>query len=255
MKVKKITKRKITEEDVINLNKKEPFKTYRFRSKGVNFGFIFGRSAYGFQPELEENWTDDEIDLYIVENKLELVENQEGQLDPYLTVAKEFRKRFFEKYKKLMPWIRNCHAYATRNGYVECPQGGRRHLPWMKFEGKDGDKKLYSNFKNISVNSPVQGFEAISIYDAMIKIDKAMVKNNMKSMPIAMIHDSLVFYVHKDEIKQLALICKENMEQLTKWPIPIEVEFEFGHTWGFGFEVDFNNIDNSIKNILEEKLK
>jgi DNA polymerase-1 len=232
--------------------KKDKCKLWRYKAKGVNFGFIFGRSAQGFQIDLEENWSDEEIYKYIEQEQLEIKDNHDGEPDPYLTVASELRKRFFKKYPNLMPWIQSCHEFAKTHGYVEAPQGIRRHLPWMSYIGKDADRKVYSNLQNISVNSPVQGFESLTIYKAMIGIEKEMVEKNMKSLPIAMVHDSLVFYVHKDEVKELALLCKRNMEVLDEWDIPILIDFEFGYTWGFSPELDYDNIDESIEEIKKE---
>lgn len=260
MKIKKITK----------IKHSNPIKTYcffepinhevlivgksgkKYASKQcVNFGFLFGLAAITFKSTLEKEWTSTEILDYIEDNSLEIKRDQFNNDDIYLTVANDIRNKFFETYPFLMPWIKKQHANAKKYGYIDSFHGVRRHIPFLMYEGADIDFKLRANFMNIAVNSPVQSFEAIEIYQALIKIYTIFLERNLKSKFVAMVHDSLVLYVHVTELKEVALILKSCMEN-NKYSIPIEMECEYGNIWGFGTEVDYQNLDVSIENIKKE---
>ena len=104
------------------------------------------------------------------------------------------RKQFFTTYAQLMPWIKSTHQFGYKNGYIEdTVHGTIRHLPFLTNQGADCDKYQISSLQNISVNSPVQSFEAMEIYEAMIKVDAAIIDQNLKSRLINMVHDSMVF--------------------------------------------------------------
>jgi len=241
--------RNMSLEEFMKVKKEEPYKTYRFKSKGVGFGFLFGRSAYGFKPDLEENWTDEEIKKYIEDNNIK-IDND----DLYLVVAEDIRNKFFETYKKLPVWINNQHNLAMKYGYVDSSFNGRRHLSLLhninidNIDRIENDgyrnkyKKKINNLFNIAVNSPVQNFEALTAYRDMRKIWDEMKKRNLKSRFIAMIHDSFSFYIHKDEIADMYHICTEAMNDYDSYEIPILCEFEIGKNWLDMKEVTKDNL-------------
>ncbi len=239
--------RDMTLEEFLNVKKEEPCKTYRGKSKNLNFLFIFGGSSYGVKPYIEQTWTDEEINQYINDNNLEIKLDWNKNPDPYLTVAIDLRKRFFKAYPELEPYIEKQKKKAEKNGYVDCMLGGRRHTPYLTYIGKDSDKRKVNKYHNISTNSPTQLFEAVIMDRAMIKIHKIFISRKMKSKIIAMIHDSICFLVHKSEIKEVYRITENEMSIATEiYGIPFSIGREFGAVLGFGTEVDDNTIDNFI---------
>jgi DNA polymerase-1 len=102
---------------------------------------------------------------------------------------------------------------------------------------------------NIAVNSPVQTFEALVMYKGLKNIYENMKKYNIKSKFMTMVHDSVVFYSPKDELKTMYNILKESMEDHTTWEIPILIDISVGKVWGFGEEIsDINAIDKYLLN-------
>lgn len=214
-------------------NKK--FKEYRQKAKTINFGFLFLRSAFSFKSDLEENWADEEINEYIKESDLNVEKDKQGIEDVYLTVAVDIRKKFFETYPGLEEWGNNKIQFAKKNGYIDCMLGGRRHTPSLTYINKEdrNSGKWVSHYEKIAVNSSAQTFEALTIYKAMIDIDKKIVDNNYKSTIVGNVHDSIVSYIHKDELEQMWHIIRECMENYTDYTIPILADIDYGKIWGF----------------------
>jgi len=227
--------RDITLEEFLSKKDEEPHKTHRDKSKGVNFGFIFLRSAYGFKSDLEENWTDEEINEYIKENNLKIIIDKQGNEDTYLTVSTEIRKNFFETYRGLEPWGDKKIEFAKKNGYIDCMLGGRRHTPSLTYISKEGVgfNKWVDHYEKIAVNSSAQTFEVLSIYKAMVDINKKIVDNNYKSIIVGNVHDSIVSYIHRDELEHMWHIIKNNMEDHNSYRIPILCDINYGKVWGF----------------------
>lgn len=224
-----------------------PYEGYRQKAKGVNFRFEFGGSSYSFQDTIRLEWPVEEIDNFIEENNLPLlVDNQTGVPNKYLTVADHIRETFFQTYPGLQRYIDHQQLFAQTHGYVESPifPGCRRHLPSLVKEGaflSKEKKKFYSHQKNAAVNSPVQGFEAISVYKALVKIHQGIKARNLKSRLFGCVHDSIVFYCHKDEVEIMYDLLQGSMNCFD-YEIPITSELKIGKVWGFGKKVKRENI-------------
>lgn len=242
--VSKVTKYNISLEDVIKNKNVEPYKTFRYKSKIVNFGFLFGRGSFSFKSDLEDSWSVDEIEEYIKLNKLTVLVDRNKKQDKFLTVATDIRMKFFETYPGLEKWINECIKDAQTNGYRDCPLGGRRHLPLMLFSDvtEQSNNKEKAHYENIAVNSTVQCFEALTVYKALIEIDNEIVKNNFKSIIVGMVHDSIVMYIHKSEVEQMYRIIKNAMDDYTSFDIPLISETEMGSVWGFSKEINEKNL-------------
>lgn len=238
-------------EEFLKVKNKEPYKTSRQKSKNIGFGFLFGRVAASFKKDIENSWSEKDITEYIKKNKLKIHKDRDGKPDKILTVAEDIRNKFFETYPNLIPWMEECQAVAKRQGYIDSKifKGGRRHLPALLQIGSHlskEDQKKYSNLYNISINTSVQLFEAIVIYKALVKIHTAIKKNNLKSKLIITVHDSIVMYIHKDEIEQMYYIIKEGME-VFDYDIPITCEISLGDIWGFSSEIKESNIKEFVE--------
>ncbi len=237
--------RDISLEDFLERKGEEPYKTYRSKAKTINFGFLFGRGAYSFKQDLEENWGIDEIDNHIKNNNLQILVDRNNKEDKFLTVSSDIRTKFFQTYPELEKWIDKSIIDAKEKGYTDCILGGRRHLPLLLFSNctDQNNNKEKAHYENVAINSKVQTFEALTVYKAMIDINNEIEKNNLKSIIVGMVHDSIVMYIHKSEVKQMYYIIKNAMEDYHSFDIPLIAEIEIGKVWGFGEEVTEKNIE------------
>lgn len=237
-------------EEFISLRKEKPYSSYRFKAKAINFGFIYGMLAYTFKRTIEDEWEEVEVHEYIRDNKLEIKEDRNtGELDYTFTVAEDIRNKFFQRYPKLMPWIKKTHGFAQYNAYTDTFHGIRRHLPIFQYVTPDilkYNKDIRGAF-NVAVNHPVLAFEAEEMYRALIKVDSEIRKRGLKSKLVACVHDSAVGYCHKSEIKEMYHLLKDCME--FEWQgVPFVIDVAMGNVWGFGKEIDESNIDKFIEN-------
>lgn len=228
--------------------KEEPYKTARFNGKTTNLAFAFCQSSFSFQNKIREEWTEEQIDDYIKNNKLEIhIDSKTGQQNKYLTIANDINKKYFIKFPRIKQYAEKMHNFAKQNGYVDCPifPGLRRHLPEMLKQGQNLSKEklsYYSSLNNITSNTGAQGGESLIINKALVKIHTKMKPLHLKSKLIGHVHDSIVLYIHKSEVEQMYHILKDCME-VFDYSIPILAEIELGSIWGFGEEVTEKNID------------
>jgi len=172
----------------------------RNRAKTVNFGIIYGMSAYGLSKELN---------VSVIE-------------------AENFISDYFNRYPKVKDYIQEVYSQAEKDGYVKTILGRRRYLP----DFKSSNQQLKDFASRQAVNSPIQGSSADLIKLAMVRIYEEFRKNNLKSKLIMQIHDELVFDVVPSELDKLQEIVKRNMEQSIKLNVPVEVKIKVGKNWG-----------------------
>jgi DNA polymerase-1 len=172
----------------------------RNRAKTVNFGIIYGMSAYGLSKELN---------VSVIE-------------------AENFISDYFNRYPKVKDYIQEVYNQAGKDGYVKTILGRRRYLP----DFKSSNQQLKDFASRQAVNSPIQGSSADLIKLAMVRIYEEFRKNNLKSKLIMQIHDELVFDVVPFELDKLQEIVKRNMEQSIKLDVPVEVKIKVGKNWG-----------------------
>ena len=171
----------------------------RRNAKAVNFGIIYGMSAFGLAERLKISRSE----------------------------ASEIIKNYFKEYVGIQDYIDSQVAFAKENGYVETMLGRRRYLRDI-----NANNSAVRNFaERNAINAPIQGSSADMIKIAMIEIDKEMTARNMKSKMILQVHDELVFDVCKDELDVLQEIVKEKMLNALPLSIPIEVNLNTGENW------------------------
>lgn len=207
----------------------EVSKTMRTNAKAVNFGIIYGKSGVTFardlyydpsgqNPDKTSDWDDAR------EQGLKLV-------DDYLNA-----------FEGLSQWLRDTKKFAKRHGYVETMFGRRRRLPDLK----STIPTLQSNAERQSINAPIQGTGSDLTMLSIINICKYFKENNMKSMIIATVHDSIVLDVYLDELVTVAENVKRIMEHVHEdyidTPVPIRADLEMGNDYGHVFEVDLETI-------------
>ena len=184
---------------VFNVPLSEVTREQRSNAKTVNFGIIYGVSAFGLsnQTDLTRKESKELIDLY------------------------------YETYPKLKNYMSSQVDFARDNGYVETVLQRRRYL-------KDINSRnaiVRGAAERNAVNAPIQGSAADIIKIAMINIFKRFEKEGFKSKMLLQVHDELVFDAHKDELEIIKPIIKYEMEHAFEMTVPLDVEMGIGENW------------------------
>jgi DNA polymerase-1 len=184
---------------VFNVDLKEVTREQRSNAKTVNFGIIYGVSAFGLS----------------------------NQTDLSRSEAKELIDTYYETYPKLKAYMASQVDFAREHGYVETVLNRRRYL-------KDINSRnaiVRGASERNAVNAPIQGSAADIIKIAMINIHRRFEKEGFKSKMLLQVHDELVFDAHKDELETIQPIIKFEMENAFKMSVPLDVEMDVGYNW------------------------
>src|SRR5699024_8688870 len=165
---------------VFNIPPEEVTREQRRNAKTVNFGIVYGVSAFGL--------------------------SQQTDLDR--SESKELISTYYQTYPKLRDYIDDQVAFAREHGYVETVMGRRRYLKDIDA----GNHVVRSAAERNAVNAPIQGSAADIIKLAMIRIQDRLEAGNYRSKMLLQVHDELVFDIHKDELDQLKSLIKKEME-------------------------------------------
>ncbi len=175
------------------------YSEMRRMAKAINFGLIYGLSAFGLSKQL--NISVQKADKYIV--------------------------RYFERYRKVREYIDRTIESAKEKGTVETIMGRRRYLPDMH----SANPRLRQLSERMAINSPIQGSAADLIKIAMIHIAKEFLGNRLRSRMILQVHDELVFEVHENELGEVMKIVKSHMEGAIQLSVPVKVGLKTGKNW------------------------
>ncbi|KPM49804.1 DNA polymerase I [Jiulongibacter sediminis] len=181
-----------TASKVFGVNLADVTSDMRRKSKMVNFGIIYGISAFGLAQRLG-------------------IARSE---------AKEIIDNYFEQFPRVKSYMDECVNKARENEYAETILGRRRYLRDINSRNQTNRGFAERN----AINAPIQGSAADMIKVAMINIDKWMKKENLKSKMLLQVHDELIFDAHKDELD----ILKENVHKLMVNAIPMKVKIDTG---------------------------
>ncbi|MEM7085188.1 MAG: DNA polymerase I [Bacteroidota bacterium] len=184
---------------VFNVPLEEVTREQRSNAKTVNFGIIYGVSAFGLS----------------------------NQTDLSRSEAKELIDTYYRTYPKLRNYMSDQVDFARDNGYVQTVLGRRRYL-------KDINSRnavVRGGAERNAVNAPIQGSAADIIKLAMIHIHKELSEGNFKSKMLLQVHDELVFDAYKPELEKLKTLIKTEMENAYQMAVPLDVEMGEGTTW------------------------
>jgi DNA polymerase-1 len=189
---------KATAAEVFSVNLAEVSQEQRRRAKAINFGLIYGMSAFGLAKQLDI-----------------------GRRD-----AQEYIDRYFDRYPGVLTYMENTRAAAYEMGYVETLFGRRLHLP--EINSSNGMRRQAA--ERTAINAPMQGTAADIIKIAMLNVN-AWLKDNADIKMIMQVHDELVFEVPTDKLDY----AKENIGQLMSnaadLAIPLVVDIGVGDNW------------------------
>ena len=190
---------KSTAAKVFNVPLEEVTKEQRSNAKTVNFGIIYGVSAFGLS----------------------------NQTDLSRKEAAELIDAYYATYPKLKSYMSNQVDFARENGFVQTVLGRRRYLKDIN----SANMMVKSGAERNAVNAPIQGSAADIIKIAMINIHKKLQSENWKSKMLLQVHDELVFDVHKSELEKIKPMIKHEMENAFLMDVPLEVEMGVGKNW------------------------
>ncbi|MGN1091885.1 MAG: DNA polymerase I [Alphaproteobacteria bacterium] len=169
----------------------------RRQAKAINFGIIYGISAFGLARQLGISRTD----------------------------AKRYIDSYFEKYKEIKTYMDQTIQFASDNGYVLTPFGRKCYISGMQNQATKGFAS------RAAINAPIQGGAADIIKMAMIKMQNELQIRGLKSKMLLQVHDELVFDVPENEVNIMQSVVKNVMENVVRLPVPLIAEIGVGKNW------------------------
>ena len=188
-----------TASKVFNVPIAEVSREQRSNAKTVNFGIIYGVSAFGLSNQTDLNRTE----------------------------AKELIDTYYKTYPKLRNYMSEQIDFARENGYVQTVLGRRRYLKDIN----GSNQVVRGAAERNAVNAPIQGSAADIIKIAMINIHKKLSEGNYKTKMLLQVHDELVFDCYQPELEEMKLLIKSEMENAYTMSVPLDVEVGIGENW------------------------
>ena len=189
----------VTASKVFNVPLSEVTPTLRSRAKAVNFGIVYGISAFSLAQDIGV-WPSE---------------------------AKTYMDAYMEKYHGVRDYMKNIVAQAREDGYVSTLFGRRRALP----ELKSSNFNMRSFGERVALNMPIQGTAADIIKLAMVNVQKRLLAEGMKSRLILQVHDELIVECPEGEADKAAEILRQEMENAVSLAVPLTVDVHAGHSW------------------------
>lgn len=188
-----------TASKVFNVPLEEVTREQRGHAKTVNFGIIYGVSAFGLSRQTDLSRSD----------------------------AKDLIDTYYKTYPKLRGYINDQIEYAREKGYVKTVLDRRRYLKDINAR----NQMVRAAAERNAVNAPIQGSAADIIKVAMINIHKVLKDRNLKTRMLLQVHDELIFDAYKPELEDVKAIVKTEMESAFQLRVPLIVDIGIGANW------------------------
>ncbi len=176
-------------------------KEQRRHAKAINFGLIYGMSAYGLTRS---------TDLTLAE-------------------AEDFVDAYFKKFPGVKKYLDSVRRQAVEKEYVETLLGRRRYFPGLKTQG---NRNIRSREEREAINAPIQGTAADIMKLAMLRVPKALKEAHLSGRMLLQVHDELVLECPQDEVLSTTKVVKQVMETAYPLSIPLATEARSGLNWG-----------------------
>ncbi len=190
---------RITASQVFHAPFEEVTPEMRRNAKAVNFGIIYGISAFGLSEDLS-------------------ISRQE---------ALDYINRYFETYPQVKEFLDGLVADAKEKGYVSTIFGRRRPVP--EISSSNFMQRQFG--ERIAMNAPIQGTAADVMKIAMVRVNRELKKQELKSRIVLQVHDELLLEVPFDEEEQVKALVKEAMMGAARMAVPLEIEIQSGMSW------------------------
>jgi len=188
-----------TAAEVFGMSLEQVTGEQRRSAKAINFGLIYGMSAFGLSRQLN-------------------ISRKESQ---------KYMDLYFERYPGVLEYMERTRKQAKEQGYVETLDGRRLYLPDIN----SSNAARRAGAERAAINAPMQGTAADIIKRAMIDVDKWLESEKPRVQLIMQVHDELVFEVHKDDVETVSRKIHELMENTMKLDVPLLVEVGSGENW------------------------
>ena len=193
----------ITAQDVFQVSEKEVTEELRRKAKTINFGIIYGISAFGLANQLE-------------------ISNSE---------AKQYIEKYFQQYPGIKNYMKNTVQFCRERGFVQTLFGRRIYIPFIN-EGS-GIRKNFA--ERSAINAPIQGGAADMIKKAMNKIDNFIYQNKLDTKMLLQVHDELIFEIPEAELeevpKKIAKIMENAFSPTLSFSVPLIADIGTGQDW------------------------
>ncbi|MDC0326020.1 DNA polymerase I [bacterium] len=189
----------VTASKVYKVDVQEVTREMRDKAKTVNFGIIYGISAFGLQQRLN-------------------IPRHE---------ARELIQNYFEKYPGVQSYIDATISTAKQNGFVATSTGRRRYIRDINSKSRT----VVNAAERLAMNSPIQGTAADMLKIAMIRTYRALTEGGFKTKMVLTVHDEIVFDMAIDEQEQVMPLIEASMKSTLPMRVPIEVELGVGRNW------------------------
>ena len=190
---------RLTASQVFHIPFDEVSSLQRSNAKAVNFGIVYGISAFSLSQDL--NISKKEAEKYI--------------------------DNYFEKYPSVKIYLDNCIRLAKQRGYAVTMFNRKRPIP----EINSSNFMQRSFGERVAMNSPIQGSAADIIKIAMIRVYKKIKKLNLKTKLILQVHEELLIETHNDEIDVVKELLKNEMINAAELYVPLETDVKIGNNW------------------------
>ncbi|HIF9161465.1 TPA: DNA polymerase I [Photobacterium damselae] len=189
-----------TAAEILGLPLEQVSSEQRRRAKAINFGLIYGMSAFGLAK----------------------------QLDMGRGEAQEYMNTYFDRYPGVLEYMETTRTVASEQGYVETLFGRRLYLPDIK--SRNGLRRKAA--ERAAINAPMQGTAADIIKRAMVLVDEWIGQQESGRVRLLMqVHDELVFEVQESEIESVAQEIKTLMESAAQLDVPLIADIGYGENW------------------------
>lgn len=189
----------VTASNVFNVPLDEVTPVLRSRAKAVNFGIVYGISAYSLSQDIGV-WPSE---------------------------AKVYMDAYMEKYHGVRDYMKRIVEQAREQGYVTTLYGRRRYLP----ELKSSNFNMRSFGERVALNMPIQGTAADIIKLAMVNVHRRLEKEDLRAKLILQVHDELIVECPENEREAVSAILREEMEQVAALRVPLVAEANSGKSW------------------------
>jgi len=175
----------------------------RRRAKAINFGIIYGISAFGLA------------------NQLGIARSE----------ASDYIKTYFKRFPGIREYMETTKEFARENGYVETLFGRRAHYPDIR----TANAHMRAFNERAAINAPIQGSAADIIRRAMVRMDEALAKAGLGAKMLLQVHDELIFEVNKQEVDKTIAVVTRVMEEAPlpalDFSVPIKVDARAASNW------------------------
>ncbi len=188
-----------TASSVFGTPKDEVTKAQRYQAKAINFGIIYGVSAYGLSEQLQIPAAE----------------------------AKAIIDHYFEMFPSLKAWMTDTLEFARKNDYVVTEFGRIRSIPMINA----GAFPVRQFAERTAINTRIQGTAADIMKVAMIRVAHALTAAKCKARLMIQVHDELVLDVPTNEVDQVTAILRHEMEHVVDWSVPLDIDVAVGKNW------------------------